>query len=224
MGSRVHEALERLYHDVLHGKEPQLEAILEGYSISWNKSLNEGVVVNAENMTHSDYLFLGEKCICDYYLAHSPFSRRNLVACELRVDIDLLGDGNYRLVGFIDRLDRHGNAYEIHDYKTTGRIPGQAWADRDRQPAIYELGLRQKFSDIEQIEYVWHYLRHGRQLRSRRSKDGLQAHKNELIRSIHKIEESIVEDWFPPVRTPKCAWCEYQSICPTRISHRQTTL
>ena len=53
------------------------------------------------------------------------------------------GDGRYAVRGVIDRLVRaRDGALEIHDYKTGRRLPSQDELDRDRQLALYEIGVR----------------------------------------------------------------------------------
>ncbi len=214
MGSRVHEALEGLYASVKAGGLPPLNEVLGSYNRLWERNFTDDVVVNGEGKTHADYMIVGERCISDYYTRHEPFNQADIISCEMRINADLLGDGNYKLVGFIDRVDRRGDGcLEIHDYKTGKRVPSQNKVDSDRQLAIYEIGLRQKFNNLEDVEYVWHYLAHDRMLRSKNTPDELETQKNGIIKSIHQIEECIVEDWFPPKKTPRCAWCEYKSIC-----------
>jgi putative RecB family exonuclease len=214
MGSRVHESLEKLYKDVLSGKDTTLDEVLDHFNAIWDNSICDGVVVNSEGMTHSHYLSNGMKCLADYYHRHYPFQPHSILACELRVNVDLLGDGNYKLLGFIDRVDSdRSGRYDIHDYKTGSKLPSQNQIDKDRQLAIYEMGLRQMYCDIKDVEYNWHYLAHDKHLKSRRNSESLDKHKREIIKSIHSIEEAIVNDHFPKVRTPKCSWCEYQGFC-----------
>ncbi|MFH0861427.1 MAG: PD-(D/E)XK nuclease family protein [Candidatus Altiarchaeota archaeon] len=224
MGSRVHESLEKLYKDVMSGGQPKRDELIGHYTDLWSAQMNDGVFVNSEDLVHLDYQLIGQQCLTGYFERHHPFDAAKVLACELRVEVDLRDDGNYRLIGYIDRVDRRDGTYEIHDYKTSSRLPGQASADRDRQLAIYEMGLRQKCPSASGFEYCWHYLRHGKELRSKRTEADLERHKKDIIKSIHRIEEAIVEDWFPAVRTPKCAWCEYQNVCPEKAATRQTKL
>jgi putative RecB family exonuclease len=223
MGSRVHEALDRLYRDLKCGGG-SLDDVLSYYDAKWHAGLSDGVVVNGDGLTHEDYYAQGLRCIRGYWDHNSPLSAEHTLGTEVKVDVDLLGDGNYRLVGFIDRLERRGGLFEIHDYKTGRKLPGQKAADADRQLAIYEMGVRQRYGAGE-FEYVWHYLSHGRQVRSKRTGEALEKHKADLVKSIRRIEEAVVEEWYPAVRTPRCRWCEYQGICKEgKAQSRQTRL
>ncbi len=228
MGQIVHETLEHLYTRAVAGSPPEIEDLVGHYSMAWNEKIGEHIAVINEGATRDDYMRLGERCIRDYYLRHAPFENLDTVATELMIRADLKNDGNYRLVGFIDRLDRVGDGqYEIHDYKTSSKLLSQNKADVDRQLAIYEMGLRNAYGDVQAVEYVWHYLAYDKQVRSKRDEKTLENQKKDIIESIHRIEEAIVEDRFPQVRTPRCMWCEYKTICANRMhesNNRQATL
>ncbi|MBU0761821.1 MAG: PD-(D/E)XK nuclease family protein [Candidatus Altiarchaeota archaeon] len=214
MGRKVHEALEYLYKKAMYGDAPDIDDIVRHYNSIWSEGIGDNVMVVNDGATHDDYRILGERCIADYFEKHAPFDSVKTIATELLVRTDLKNDGNYRLVGYIDRVDRVGDGvYEIHDYKTSSKVLSQNKADDDRQLTIYEMGLRTLYNDVHDVEYVWHYLAHGKEIRSKRDVKDIEAHKREIIDSIHRIEEAIVEGWYPAVKTPKCMWCEYQSIC-----------
>src|SRR3989304_2392562 len=47
---------------------------------------------------------------------------------------------------------------EIHDYKASGTLPSQDKLDNDRQLALYQIGLKEKFKDVKDVRLIWHYL------------------------------------------------------------------
>ena len=52
----------------------------------------------------------------------------------------------YWIQGFIDRIARaRDGAIEIQDYKTSARLPSQANVDDDRQLALYQIGVGERF-------------------------------------------------------------------------------
>ena len=73
MGSRVHDALEKLYRDLKVTKLNTLEELLSFYHQSWEKNWNEMVQIIRKEYSAEDYLRLGEKCIADYYKRYFPF-------------------------------------------------------------------------------------------------------------------------------------------------------
>ncbi len=214
MGSRVHEVLERFYGSILKGSEPHLDEVHGLYADLWDKHMSPAVVVNNETLSAGDYRSAGAKCLEEYYHSYKPFEKEKTIATELMVRIDLLGEGSYKFIGFIDRLDRNGGGiYEIHDYKTSRSLPSQKKKDGDEQLALYELGIRQNMDDVREVDLVWHYLRHNAEIRSKRTGKDIENLKGSLFSTIKRIEESVVDDDFPAYRTNLCAWCAYQEAC-----------
>lgn len=220
MGCRVHETLDVLYKTQKAGRLLPLKELLNVYQNIWKDYLHEDIAVSREDMTAEDYYTLGGDCIQDYYKRYMPFTQAQTIATEMQLNFDLLGDGQYKFIGFIDRLDRREDGcYEIHDYKTGRKLPTQDSRDKDQQLALYELGIRQKHK-AEEVELVWHYLTHGKELRSNRTQEQLQKLKQDLLETIYAIERSIVDDRYPTQKTGLCNWCEYQEICITNNKKR----
>ena len=214
MGSRVHDTLEKFYKDRNLGKIAPINDMLTHYNSLWERQITPEVVVNREGLTQEHYRVVGEKCLVDYYNRYKPFSKGKTIETEMQIRVDLLGDGEYKFIGYIDRLDtRDDNIYEIHDYKTSQRLPTQEIADRDRQLALYELGIRQLWNDVEEVDLVWHYLVFDKEIKSKRSKTHLEELQQDLLGLIHKIEKATDIDDFPAIESGLCGWCEYQEHC-----------
>ena len=112
----------------------------------------------------------------------------------------------------IDRLTKQKDGtYEIHDYKTSSSLPPPARLERDRQLALYQIGIEQSFPDAESIELVWHYLVFNKTLRSRRTPQQLDELRSRTIQLIDQIEANTS---FQPKPGPLCRWCEYRDLCP----------
>ena len=226
MGSMVHESLDVFYGEGLKGTIMSLDSLLSIYSDLWKEKIHPGVVVNSKDMSLEDYLASGSKCLIDYYNQYSPFDHAETIGTEMKVFIDLLGDGKYKFIGYIDRLDKakHGG-YEIHDYKTGGSVPSKKQTEGDTQLALYELGVRQSIKDADSVEHVWHYLRHNREIRSKKTVSDMEVLKAGFVSAINEIEKSAKEDFFPAKKTHLCKWCAYQGIClqqkkaPTRQTY-----
>ena len=212
LGSRVHEALARLYRDLQPGKLLGLADLLSYYEWQWQRHWHDQVRIVKQDYSIEHYRRFGERCLENYYQAHKPFDRGQTLGLEHRVTSSLDADGRYRIQGYIDRLVSTGSGrYEIHDYKTSGRLPVQGEIDADRQLALYQLGVERVWPDVEQVELVWHYLAFSKELRSRRTPEALDKLKTTTIALIDRIESDIE---FRPIKTNLCHWCAYQNICP----------
>jgi putative RecB family exonuclease len=162
---------------------------------------------------------LGEKCIADYYHRYHPFDQGKTLGLEERIFIDLDG---CRIEGLIDRVvQREEGTYEIHDYKTSARLPDQAALDQDRQLALYQLGLQNRWKDVKEVELVWHFLVFDKELRSTRSKQQLDQLKAKVIELINEIEKAKKEDDFSPKESVLCDWCEFGELCPNFKHQRE---
>ncbi|MFH1039182.1 MAG: PD-(D/E)XK nuclease family protein [PVC group bacterium] len=210
MGSCVHEALETLYRDLLMTRCPSLEELLDLYEVVWEKAWEKSIRVIKKEYSPADYRRKGRKCVDDYYRRYHPFAGGRTIGIEERVRIDL-GRGR-TLSGFIDRLDlRDGGIYEIHDYKTSSSLPPQEAVDRDRQLALYQLGIEKRWNDVAEVILIWHYLVFDRELCSTRSPGDLEELLVRTNKIIDRIESTVE---FEPKRSALCDWCEFKNICP----------
>ncbi len=215
MGSRVHEALEKLYGDMRLLKTNTLEELLSFYNENWQKSYSDNVRIIRKGFSPENYRTTGEKCIREYYARYYPFDDGKTLGLEQMINIDIEG---YKLQGFIDRLSSSGDqAYEIHDYKTSQRLPEQMHFETDRQLALYHIGVQDMFNDASQVNLVWHYLVYDKEIRSRRTQEDLSKLKSDIVALIERVEKAQEEYEFPAVESGLCNWCEYQSLCPKRM-------
>src|SRR5258705_13982056 len=108
------------------------------------------------------------------------------------------GDKSYSVQGYIDRLTwmPQDETYEIHDYKTGDTVPTQQDADEDRQLALYQLGIMQRWPDAKKIKLVWHYLAADKEIVSSRTTSDIQSLEHEVIDIIKQIErEAALGKW-----------------------------
>jgi putative RecB family exonuclease len=213
MGKRVHEALEKLYADRMLSKANMLEELLDFYDEAWGQEWSDDVQIVRKDLTADNYHETGRRCIADYYRRYAPFDQGRTLKLEAPVYINIDG---YRLMGYIDRLDLVGDGrYEIHDYKTSRSLPAQQYFDDDRQLALYQIGVHNMWKDAENVDLVWHYLVHDREMRSCRSPECLDRLKASIVGVIQQIEAAEKEYDFPVNESGLCNWCEYRSLCPT---------
>ena len=213
MGSRVHDALEKLYRDLKVTKLNPLEDLIQFYHQVWEKNWNGMIQIVRKGYTAENYRRLGEKCLTDYYHRYFPFEQGKTLGLEEYVTFVLDEEKSYWIRGYIDRLTLRDSTLEIHDYKTSNRLPTQEGVDIDRQLGFYQMGVEGKWKDIEAVRLVWHYLAFDVEIQSSRSREQLDQTRQEAIALIQKIQS---ETQFIPKEGPLCNWCGYQAFCPKR--------
>lgn len=213
LGSRFHEAMERLYKD-LKCKTYSLEELLGYYESQWNKEYSDAVIITKKDRTAEDYKNIGRKSIEDYYKRYHPFNQSRVLGLEREVLINLNNDSKYKLRGYIDRVAQaEDNTYEIHDYKTSGFLPEQKDFDEDRQLALYQIGIQNIWNDVKKVNLIWHYVVFDKEMVSTRTKEQLEDLKNDIINMIDQIEAT---KEFLPKESTLCEWCVYPDLCPKR--------
>ena len=213
-GSRVHDALEKLYRDLKVTRLNTLEELLNFYHQSWEKNWNEMVQIIRKDYSAEDYRRLGEKCITDYYKHYFPFDQGRTLGLEENIFFPLEEEKGYWIRGVIDRLTLVDHSIlEIHDYKTSGRLPTQGGVDSDRQLAFYQMGVEGRWQDIREVKLIWHYLTFDTEIQSSRNPEKLRELRQETLELIQKIE---ADRHFIPKEGPLCDWCDYQAFCPKR--------
>ena len=211
VGKQVHEVLERLHRFVLQGLVPSLEKVLFRFRALWEESFEpDQVRIVREGQTVEHYVDYGERCLRQYYRLHYPFDADETLGLEERIQYRDPEHG-YRVQGFVDRIVRaRDGTIEIHDYKTSRRIPSQKRLDADRQLALYQIALREKHPDTP-MRLVWHYLTFGATRVSTRTPEQLDALRAAIGDLVQRIES---EERFEARPSALCDWCEYRDACP----------
>ena len=212
LGKCVHDALEWLYKEVLKGRTPALDEVIERYTNTWQKNYKETFLIVRKECQPEDYFNKGIKFLVEYYLKNYPF-KDGTIAVEKELIINLHKDSEHKIIGYVDRLvyNKERDEYEIHDYKTGNTIPDRAKFELDRQLGIYGLGIKQLFGYDKRILLVWHYLDHNLKVYSQRTDLQYEQLKKEILNLIHEVEKTTV---FPTNKSSLCDWCEFKSKCP----------
>jgi putative RecB family exonuclease len=212
VGKRVHDVLERLYIAAGKGQVPSIDKVIYRYEQLFEEHYNAGRVRIVREGTPVDfYRDYGKRCLTDFYRRHYPFDGDETLGLEHRVLFSLDDNDEYRLQGIIDRVTRAPDgAIEIQDYKTGKRLPTQADLDEDRQLALYQIGLMDRYPG-QPIRLVWHFLKHDKLLKSTRSAEQLEALREKTIDVIDRVRS---ESELKPQRSGLCDWCEYNDRCP----------
>jgi putative RecB family exonuclease len=212
VGSCVHSILQKLYDDLLLRKLNALEELLAHYRFVWERAYKPTIKIVRDDLTPENYFKYGEHCIRNYYARYFPFDQSQTLGTESHVVFSLDASGDHRFQGYIDRLARRKDGtYEIHDYKTGRNLPSQEEVDSERQLALYQVGLTSRWSGVEHVELLWHFVGLDSTLRSRRTPEQLRDLKEKTIALIDVIEGTRE---FEPVKSNLCKWCEYRPQCP----------
>lgn len=212
LGTVVHETLKKCYDDIRRGKLDHSEELVEFYQATWQRNWHDAIAITQPDMAAEHYQALGKKMLMGYCRRFAPFDTDITIATEMMLNFALDDGQRYRMTGFIDRLTRApDSAWEIHDYKTSSYLPAQAEADEDRQLALYQVGLKQRWPDVENVQLIWHYLAFEKEIVSTRSDEEISRLVAETTSLIDEIEQA--ED-FPPKDSSLCGWCEYPDLCP----------
>lgn len=210
LGSVVHNTFEWLYNEVKKQRVPTIDQTIEYYSNNWHKEYTPEIYIARKEMSEKDYFNKGIKFILDYYLKHQPFQEKTLET-EKKVEIDLDENGEYKLIGYIDRLVENKDKIEIHDYKTANSLPSKDKIDTDRQLAVYSIAVKDQYGEDKEIHLIWHYLAFNKTIYSKRTNNQLNELKKEILKLIQEIESS---QEFPSKKSVLCNWCEYKRLCP----------
>lgn len=210
LGDSVHRALEKLYAGAMHGEAMSRDDLLAFYQQKWEEGYTPELRIVKSWKTPESYLELGRKMLMDYHWSFHPFTQTTTLELEEKFLFPLSEEHDIR--GIIDRLSKNKDGtLEIHDYKTSGRLPNAEQVGNDRQLALYEIAIRHRWPDTGKISLIWHYLAFDKEIRITKTHKQLETVKQITLGLIQKIEQAIA---FPTNVTPLCGWCEYKEICP----------
>ncbi len=212
LGSRVHEALEKLYQHKKFEKLLTVEELLAYFNKRWKEEWKDAIIIVKKDYTQENYRKMGERHLTDYYKKYQPFDHGKLLGLETKDQMPLDEEGNYKFHIRIDRLMDMGNGlYEVHDYKTGSSLSKQEDLDNDRQLAMYSLWVRKQFKDFKKVRLVWHFLAFDKEMDSFRTEEQLEKMKEDVLTKIREIEKA---KEFPAHVSQLCDWCLYKEICP----------
>ena len=213
LSSRVHETLEKLHKELILTKLNSLDDLLHYYKEQWERNWHENVLIGKNEYTKDNYRNAGRKAITRYYKRNYPFNQSKTLATEYPLSFRIAG---YTVRGFIDRLGHQKKGvYEIHDYKTSRYLPPQETIVSDRQLALCQIGIKNKFKDATDIRLIWHYLIFDKEFISSRTDAQLSDLKKEIVALIKTIEK---DKKHKPQESNLCNWCEYPAYCPAKRS------
>lgn len=212
LGNCVHAALEKLYADRRLAKLDTVEELLAFYEQHWRANYTPDIEVVRADRNPQNYFEAGKGMLAGYYRRYHPFDQGTTLDVELQVSFPLAEGTHFQ--GYVDRVAKNGDhCYEIHDYKTSRSLPSQGQVERDRQLPLYEIALRHRWPDTQEVKLIWHYLAFDARLEATKTPAELEVLKESTLRLVRKIEATRE---FPTRESPLCDWCEFYNICPAK--------
>jgi len=210
LGDSVHRALEKLYAGATQGQTFSSDEFLAFFQQKWDEGYTPELRIVRSGTTAQTYLEMGRKMLETYYRSFHPFTQSATLELEERFLFPL--SENHEIRGIIDRLARNEDgSLEIHDYKTSRRLPNPVQVSNDVQLALYEIAIRHRWPEAGNISLIWHYLAFDKEIKITKTPQQLEAVKRNALGLIRRIEATTS---FPVQVTPLCDWCEYKEICP----------
>ena len=206
-GSLVHEALAWLYTEREARRSAEAPALVERFRESWRSRLDGRVKVVRDGKTAEDHLREGERLLRAHHATTFVRDRRETLAVEPRIDVDL---GGHAFTGFIDRLarDAEGRLHVI-DFKT-GRAP-RSFEEAGLQLHGYGLAVLEQHGGVE-VMLELDYLR-GSLLTATMTRAEVPVIAATLGRKIAAALLAEEAGAFPARPSKLCAWCGYRERC-----------
>lgn len=207
-GGSVHSALKFMFErGPLY---PTLDQVIDFFRNLWDqKKTSLDKTADSLETYYQEGITLLER----FYKKNQPWNF-NVVDLESRFEIDLDG---HTLAGIIDRIDKNDDIYEIIDYKTARKMPGQKIIDNNLQLSIYHLGLVKRWPNLDpsKIKLSLYFLKHGEKISTSRNGEQLGHTKRAVLKIIDEIQERTKNNFdFPPLPSGLCDYCGYRQICP----------
>ena len=222
-GTTLHATLKHLYDQ--SPIFPALSDIIDYFAIEWKDNAEK--VKWVDEKEKNAYFQEGKKILQDFYQKNIPDHKSTIIALESRFEapIEETGKENpHILTGIIDRIDKiRDGVFEIIDYKTNRRMPGESNVDNNLQLSIYTLGFFKRWPNLAKLEDInlsLYFLKHGEKMTTKRNQEEIEALKTRVLKNIAEIEKN----YFPPIPSALCNYCSYKNICPmwSHLYQKQT--
>lgn len=219
-GTIIHSALNYMFER--NPLYPTIDEVIDFYTTHWKEKSESIVWANEDKKEQEEKMYFeeGVTLLKNFYKKNQPWMF-NVVELEGRFSLDILDEktgATHTLAGIIDRLDKDPETgrYEIIDYKTGKRMPGEAELLDNLQLGVYHLALTARWPsmDPENFTTSLYFLKHNEKVSVNPSREMLVKTRDFVIKTIRDIEERLKTSDFPPMPGPLCGWCSYQRMCP----------
>jgi RecB family exonuclease len=214
-GSTAHAAFERFTRErrerLARGEAPPTREDLEAYVVA------EWKPTEYKDRTTEDAYRHRVATLLDNFWAGELATAGDALHEELEFDLALdPGDGSAAVVihGSIDRVDRlPEGGIELIDYKT-GRISSQKGVDESLQLSIYALACRDALGLGTPEHVTLYFTESATRLSTVRTDAQLDEARADVLARAALIRSG---DFAAQPSQKACAWCDYASMCPSRV-------
>jgi ATP-dependent helicase/DNAse subunit B len=210
LGNVVHDVLEWMYSERSRGESPDLDAALARFNDAWSSSWTDEVAVIRVDTAADDSFKIGRELLQRFHSETYQRDRSDTIALEQRFSLKLSPEVVF--TGFADRVGRtrRGLLFVV-DYKTSKTLGDSSEFSEGLQAPLYAACALGNHDEAEALA-GYHYLRHGTTRWHRISRDrGRQL----IERFLTLADEVRASAEFPARPGILCAWCGFNSICPS---------
>lgn len=205
-GSSIHKALESFYRDVKKGNKPTFKQLQKYFVQHFVQVGYPSVDERKKALLH------GVSLLKNYYKTYHNTSG-TIQDIERTFTLKLYDEKKEFMVqGKIDRIDKHGDMYEIIDYKT-GTMPKEYFLKTSLQMGLYALAaMDPHMLAIRQDKLLlsYFYLDSNEKFTMKAVEKNMEETKASILDALKTIENGS----FPPKVGMHCEWCSFKIICP----------
>ena len=200
-GGTIHSVIEHLTQKIKAGGEINYQHTVKLLNALWK---SKGYQTELEEKQAKEEA----KKILKTFIAEQSKSKTEIVAIEKNFVISL---DNYKIRGFIDRIDKEGDDYTIIDYKTAKTPLSENKLREDFQLLTYDMAAQELFGKRPKKVGLW-FLQPNKKVMIEPKNEDIEKIKQKILETINGI---ISED-FAPSSKWECNNCDYELLCDTR--------
>ncbi len=210
-GTSMHSVFENLVDDIskYDGKKVTKETLFaKGASLMSKSWVSKGY---EDHTQEKDYYEKGLQAIRDFIdteIELQKKDKREVVCKEKKFLINVEGKS---ILGFIDRIDKVGNGFEIMDYKTSNSMETKTKLRDNMQLFVYSLAMKEDedFGKYPLNVGLW-YVIHNKIVSVPFSEINMSSLKEEMLELISGIES---KNFKAKPSHFSCKFCDYDNIC-----------
>ncbi len=201
-GSAMHLALKAYFDGVRAGRPLDERSVIDCFVDEFGKAKID------DEVQRDLYTKQGRDQLTTFLRSPLAYPAKPVLETERRFKVEI---GGARVKGRIDRIDKSASGeITVIDFKT-GKAKTQDDADESLQLSVYALAAQNELG-CAASSLVFINLENGTAIESRRTPKELLAAEEE----VKTMAAKIAAGEFDPRPSGACAWCSYQSICPTQ--------